>query len=104
MALISQLLLQFARGMRDGQDYAIKFFTARSAFDSERRLYSNSVVRSMMPAIKYIEPNNEGSIRSASGYKFPPCIVIERGESLDKWAERIKPDFPTILQVGIVHT
>ena len=30
---------------------------------------------------------------------MPPSIVIERGESLDKWALRIKPDFTTILQV-----
>ena len=28
------------------------------------------------------------------------CCVQERGESLDRWAERIRPDFPTILQVG----
>ena len=26
------------------------------------------------------------------------CIIIERGESLDKWAQRIEPDFVTILQ------
>jgi serine/threonine protein kinase len=37
-----------------------------------------------------------------SGCEWPPCIIIERGESLDEWVLRIKPDFPTILQV-LVH-
>jgi hypothetical protein len=26
------------------------------------------------------------------GYKLPPCIVMERGESLDEWSKRRKPD------------
>ena len=56
-----------------------------------------------MPAVRMIEANAEGRVRSRSGWPFPPCIVIERGESLDKWAERLKPDFPTILQVRL-HT
>jgi hypothetical protein len=34
-----------------------------------------------------------------SGWVFPPCIIVERGESLDEWALRIVPDFPTILTV-----
>ena len=91
--------MQFARGLHDGQDYAIKFFFVRSAFDQEEKLYSNPVLRNMMPAVKLIEPNADGRVCSASGWPFPPCIVIERGESLDKWAERLRPDFPTILQV-----
>jgi hypothetical protein len=91
--------LQFARGVRDGKDYAIKFFTLREAFEREDALYSNKVLRDMMPAVQLIEANANSSIRSPSGWPFPPCIVIERGESLDKWAERIRPDFPTILQV-----
>ena len=58
------------------------------------------VLRDMMPAVRMIEPNSDGHVRSRSGWPYPPCIVIERGESLDKWAERLKPDFPTILQVS----
>lgn len=50
------------------------------------------------PQVRHIEANATGAVRSTSGWPFPPCIVIERGESLDKWAERLKPDFPTILQ------
>ena len=33
------------------------------------------------------------------GWRFPPFIVVERGESLDEWRARIQPDFPTIVQV-----
>ena len=32
------------------------------------------------------------------GSKFPPFIVVERGESLDEWQRRIQPDFPTTVQ------
>jgi hypothetical protein len=95
--------VQFARGVNDGKDYAIKFFTAREAFEREDALYSNKVLRDMMPAVKMIEANADGRIRSRSGWPFPPCIVIERGESLDKWAERLRPDFPTILQARAPH-
>ena len=35
--------VQFARGKNDGQDYAIKFFTMREAFEREDALYSNKV-------------------------------------------------------------
>lgn len=93
--------MQFARGWHDGEDYAIKFFTVREAFEREDALYSNAVLRDMMPAVKFIEANADGAVCSASGWPFPPCIAIERGESLDKWAERLKPDFPTILQVRV---
>eukprot|EP00892_Ulva_mutabilis_P007647 jgi/Ulvmu1/5254/UM022_0047.1 len=94
-----QGVVQFARNVRDGEEYAIKFFTQRSAFDREFELYSNPVLRGMMPAITHIEPNTNGEARSMTGWPMPPCIVIERGESLDNWALRIKPDFTTILQV-----
>jgi hypothetical protein len=90
---------QFARGVHDGQDYAIKYFTRPVAFEREAALYSNPVLRDMMPAIREMEANSDGAICSSSGWPFPPCIIIERGESLDKWAERLKPDFVTILQV-----
>lgn len=94
-----QGVVQFARGVHDGEEYAIKFFTHRPAFLCEFELYQNPVLRNMMPAVTQIESNEDGRIRSTSGWPMPPCIVIERGESLDKWALRIKPDFTTILQV-----
>jgi hypothetical protein len=43
-------LVQFARGKNDGQDYAIKFFTNREAFEREDALYSNKVGTAVTPA------------------------------------------------------
>ena len=57
-------------------------------------------LRSMMPAIKGFVGNEAHNARSASGYEWPPCIIIERGESLQEWAQREQHDFVTILQVG----
>ena len=39
-----------------------------------------------------MEGNADQSIRDPQGHPLPPCIVMERGESLDIWAERAKPD------------
>lgn len=42
--------------------------------------------------VREILDNKDGSIADPSGHPLPPCIVMERGESLDKWSERAKPD------------
>jgi hypothetical protein len=94
-----QGVVQFATGAQDGAEYAVKFFLQHDAFDQEYRLYSNPALRDMMPAVRYLEGNADGAHRSRNGWPFPPCIVIERGESLDMWHKRIKPDFSTIMQV-----
>ena len=41
----------------------------------------------------------QGVAVTEEGWRFPPFIVVERGESLDEWRARIQPDFPTIVQV-----
>ena len=41
----------------------------------------------------------QGVAVTEEGWRFPPFIVVERGESLDEWHARIQPDFPTIVQV-----
>ena len=41
----------------------------------------------------------QGVAVTEEGWRFPPFIVVERGESLDEWRLRIQPDFPTIVQV-----
>lgn len=40
----------------------------------------------------------QGVAATSQGGRFPPFIVVERGESLDEWQRRIQPDFPTIVQ------
>ena len=63
-------------------------------------LYEVPALRSMMPAIKGFVGNEAHDACSASGYEWPPCIIIKRSESLQEWAQREHHDFVTILQVG----
>ena len=34
----------------------------------------------------------DGEVVDPSGHPLPPCIVMERGESLDLWSDRNAPD------------
>jgi hypothetical protein len=96
-----QGVVQFARAVNeDTWEYAIKFYTQFDAFARERDLYMDPTLREMMPATQQIISNEDQSIQMPGGaYVFPPCIVIEKGESLDVWASREQHDFVTILQV-----
>jgi hypothetical protein len=87
-------------------EYAIKFYVQRTAFERERVLYQDEALRSMMPATHALVDNLPSGpagevLRAPNGYVFPPCIIIERGESLDEWARRETPDFITIMQVRV---
>ena len=82
----------------------------------------------MMPAVRCVCSNADGAVMTPAGWVFPPFIVVEKGEarrpfprlrrprtralgsaagltltaclqSLDEWALRIVPDFPTVLTV-----
>lgn len=41
----------------------------------------------------------QGTVVTEEGWRFPPFIVVERGESLDEWQAHVKPDFATVVQV-----
>ena len=78
----------------------MKFYAGRSAFERERRLYMDPALRPMMPATRAVIGNYNGAVRGPHGYRFPPCIIIEKGESLKEWARReARPDFVTTMQV-----
>ena len=82
--------------------HACRFYTHQPAFERERELYEATELKSMMPATHAIVDNADGSVRASSGYVFPPCIIIERGESLEQWARReADRDFVTTLQVRV---
>jgi hypothetical protein len=40
-----------------------------------------------------------GDLVDPKGRALPPCIVMERGESLQEWANRAEPDLFTSLAV-----
>jgi serine/threonine protein kinase len=71
--------------------YAIKFFFNTAAFETERTLYSWSELGNVMAATHEIGDNADGRHTAPGGYRFPPYIVIERGEPLDEWMRRLRP-------------
>ena len=46
--------------------------------------------------------NADGSLIGPGGYKFPPVLVIERGESLHEFGRRVAHD-PITLAQALVH-
>ena len=79
---------------------AIKFYMDKAAFQSERDLYEEPALKSMMPATLAIEENASGEHATPYGYTFPPFVIIECGQSLDEWArDNANTDFITIFQV-----
>jgi hypothetical protein len=52
--------------------------------------------------VRNVEPNADNQIVDAHGHALPPCIVMERGEPLDAWAARAKPDRPQAFVVLIL--
>ena len=42
--------------------------------------------------VRNVELNTARVLVDSSGHPLPPCIVMERGESLDIWAARARPD------------
>lgn len=95
-----QGVVQFVRSRASGEEFAVKFYAARTSFERERALYMDASLRSMMPATRAFIGNYNGAVSGPNGYVFPPCIIIERGESLKEWAKRESAtDFITNMQV-----
>eukprot|EP00892_Ulva_mutabilis_P002495 jgi/Ulvmu1/12246/UM086_0037.1 len=97
-----QGVVQFVRSRASGEEFAVKFYAARTSFERERALYMDASLRSMMPATRAFIGNYNGAVSGPNGYVFPPCIIIERGESLKEWAKREATDFITNMQV-LIH-
>ena len=59
-----------------------------------------------MPPVALIQSDEQPLQAAVEGlpnplcrWRLPPCIVMEKGESLDEFAQRSAPDFFTSLQV-----
>ena len=133
-------MIQFARGINDSHDYAIKFFLDPHAFIVEAALYaacfaavrcrlspevakyaddiaanavaadpeaatsapagqmSAAAVR-FLPQVEAVCDGAAGGLADPTGKPLPPCIVMEKGESLHDWSDRAEPDFFTSLAV-----
>lgn len=98
-----QAVVQFAYGKLDKQDYAIKFFLSRKAFEAEEALYRHTTLGQFLPHVNASCPEAACSIRDPSGRPLPSCMVMERGEALDIWMERAQPDKYMAFSVRLHH-
>jgi hypothetical protein len=53
--------------------------------------------------LRNVEANLERSVVDACGNPLPPCIVMERGEAMDLWVARARPDRAQALSVGSTY-
>lgn len=96
-------MVQFATDKHRKEEVAIKFFLSRAAFTTESKLYTaDSPLRQFLPEIRGIIGNADGEVVDGNGRALPPCIVMEKGESLDRWSMRNRRgmDQFTCMQVG----
>jgi hypothetical protein len=87
-----QAIVQFASSTRDQGQYALKFFIVPEEYTAEASVYHNSPLGKLLPRLEACIENKDGVLVDPSGHKLPPCISMERGESLDEWCRRRKPD------------
>jgi hypothetical protein len=85
----SQGCVQFVRHAATLEAFAVKFFLDGAAFRRERDLYKDPALREMMAATHAVVDGGARGRASAAGFAFPPYIVIQRGEPLDEWSERV---------------
>jgi hypothetical protein len=103
-----QGVIHFAVDKRNKLDYAIKFFCKEQNFRDESAQYtgSNAQIQQFLPRVRMdgIVPNEDGSFVDGYGRPMPPCIVMERGESLNMWVQRNKRvmDTFTCMQVQLL--
>ena len=62
-----------------------RLFYSRAEFEEEVALYRDPALACIMPDLLHADNNNAGTVRSRSGYAFPPFLVIERGTTLLTW-------------------
>lgn len=87
-----QAVVQFAQDKDDKGMYAIKFFISPRDFVSEMAIYNGSPLGKLLPRLEGMYANEDGALKDPHGHRLPPCIIMERGESLDEWSGRRKPD------------
>jgi hypothetical protein len=87
-----QGVVQFVKGLTGNLDYAVKFFVSKQAFDEEGDFYNKSPLATLLPKCLALCSNDDGTVTDAHGIPLPPMIIMERGEALDEWSRRAKPD------------
>jgi hypothetical protein len=88
----SQGVVRFAKlALNPAKQFAVKFFVKLQHFEVEQALYVNPLLLDFLPPTDDVSANDLEP--HVLGHALPPMIVTERGESLDEWTRRCKPDF-----------
>ena len=85
-------MVQFCRSVHDTREYAIKMFAVPTAFAAEAAMYKDSTISNFLPRVEAMHDGNDADITDPAGSALAPCIVMEKGESLNEWSERAEPD------------
>ena len=92
--LPGQAVVQFGTEKLNGLEYALKFFISQNAFENEAAQYTDALspLRQFVPKVRLqgIVSNVDGAFVDGNGRAMPPCIVMEKGASLDVWVQRNK--------------
>ena len=96
-----QAVVQLICQQRTHREFVMKAFASQATFAAEVALYTDrcSPLGAFLPQAKAIVDNEDGEFRDAHGHRMPPCIVMEKGESLDMWCRRAEPDRPLVYAV-----
>ena len=99
--LAGQAVVQTVRHELSSTDYVLKAFATTAAFNAEAALYTDGdrPLGAFLPQMHEILDNAGRGFRDPHGHAMPPCIVMEKGESLDFWRERAAPDQPLVYAV-----
>ncbi|NJR41862.1 MAG: hypothetical protein HC767_03580 [Akkermansiaceae bacterium] len=68
-------------------------------FESEKSIYRKSPIGKLLPMLAGLV--EDGEISDSDGHPLPPCIIMERGESLNEWCQRRKPDIWGVMPVCV---
>jgi ABC-type Zn uptake system ZnuABC Zn-binding protein ZnuA len=87
-----QAVVQFARNVLDQREYALKVFAVAHAFEAEAAMYNDETISSFLPRVEAMHDGTDASVADPKGRPLCPCIVMEKGESLNEWSARAEPD------------
>lgn len=90
VAHAGQAVVQIVEERNSRQDFAIKLFLSKVAFEQEKKLYvdPNLPLGRFLPNLRMVVDSPEGGFVDGRGNPMPPCIVMEKGEALDVWVKR----------------
>ena len=84
-----QSVVQMCADVHSGCEFAVKFFLSTSAFVDEVNLYQDleKPLGRFLPEVHRIVYPADG-FTDSRGAPMPACMVMEKGESLDRWVAR----------------